>query len=81
MGIIEKLKNLLFGEPAPKKKNPAKPAQQETYVYVTLHGKKFHYDLLCPSTINVKTYKMALSKARASGRKACDKCCYKYLHD
>lgn len=53
----------------------------EPYVYVTLRGKKFHYDLLCPGIRNSKEFKMSLSKARKAGYKACDKCCYSYLHD
>lgn len=52
----------------------------EPYVYVTTNGKKFHYDLLCPGIRNSKEYKMPLSKARKAGYKACDKCCYSYLH-
>ncbi len=82
MNFLEKLKNMLFGKPEQKPAKPAsKPVQRETYVFVTLKGKKFHYDPCCPSILNAKSFKMDLSKAKASGRKACDKCCYKYLHD
>lgn len=70
-----------------RKKTPAapnetaSPAEKDTYVYVTLKGKKFHYDLLCPAILNSKEIKMDLSKARRAGYTACDKCCFEYLHE
>lgn len=60
---------------------PSCPTKKEPYVYVTLKGKKYHYDLLCPGILNAKEIKMDLSKARAAGYKACDKCCFDYLHN
>lgn len=74
---------------APTKTTPKTPApkasQTEPYVYVTIHGKKFHYDPCCPAILEAfnrgDTIKMDLSKARASGRSACGKCCYDYLHE
>lgn len=71
----------LFSTKPEEPKTTPKPAKTEPYVFVTLHGSKFHYDPDCPSLRNAKTYKMDLSKARAAGRKACDKCCYGYLHE
>lgn len=64
-------------------KKPAKNAteKKEPYVYVTVKGKKFHYDVLCPGLRNSKAVKMDLSKARKAGYTACDKCCYSYLRD
>ena len=53
----------------------------EPFVYITLKGKKFHYDVLCPGLRNSKEIKMDLSKARKAGYTACDKCCYNYLHE
>lgn len=61
--------------------SPSCSAKNELYVYVTLKGKKFHYDLLCPGILNSKEIKMSLSEARKAGYKACDKCCYDYLHE
>jgi hypothetical protein len=70
-------------EPAPKPQ--PRPAQAEPYVFITVSGKKFHYDADCPSLQNAwaqnKVIKMDLSKAKKSGRTACDKCCWDYLHD
>ncbi len=60
---------------------PKQPTPKEPFVYVTLKGKKFHYDLACPGIRNSKEVKMALSKARKAGYTACDKCCYSYLHE
>ena len=63
---------------------PQRPAQQvsrEPYVYITTKGTKFHYDIMCPAIRNAKEIKMPLSKAREAGYKACDKCCYNYLHE
>ena len=83
--IIEKIKGL-FGikvDAPAETRTPTKtaPKQKDIYVYVTLKGKKFHYDLLCPGIRNSKEIKMELSKARKAGYVACDKCCYSYLHD
>lgn len=55
--------------------------KKEPYVYVTVKGKKFHYDILCPGLRNSNAVKMDLSKARKAGYTACDKCCYNYLRD
>lgn len=67
----------------PAKSTPAKrtPEKKEPYVYVTVKGKKFHYDILCPGLRNSNAVKMDLSKARKAGYTACDKCCYNYLRD
>ena len=79
--IIEKLKGLFITKAAPPKPaTKSAPTKQEPYVYVTLKGKKFHYDLLCPGIRNSKEIKMELSKARKAGYTACDKCCWDYLH-
>lgn len=72
-------------EPAPKKTNTStKPTSSEPYVFITVRGKKFHYDADCPALKNAWVYneviKMDLSKARKSGRTACNKCCWEYLH-
>ena len=69
-------------QPAPKQGRPA--AASEPYVYVTAHGKRFHWDPACPAILQAfnegKAVRMALSKARAAGYTACDRCCYDYLH-
>lgn len=62
-------------------KNTTKTTPREMYVYITTKGKKFHYDPCCPSLHSAKPVKMDLSKARKAGYKACDKCCYSYLHE
>ena len=95
MKIFKHLKRAFSGskpKPTPAKKTTASstapksapsvnpPAKNEPFVYVTLKGKKFHYDLLCPGIRNSKEIKMGLSKARKAGYTACDKCCYSYLH-
>lgn len=75
--------------PAPEqKKQPQKPAAKpstEPYVYVTKAGKKFHYDADCQALQNAwarnEVIKMGLSKAKASGRTACNRCCWDYLHE
>lgn len=73
-------------EPTPKKTSPSpKPTSNEPYVFITLHGKKFHYDADCTALNSAwsenKVFKMGLSKARKSGRTACNKCCWDYLHE
>jgi hypothetical protein len=73
----------------PEKKNTPKTQSDleptEPYVFVTVSGKKFHYDADCTylqnAWANNKVIKMGVSKAKKSGRKACDKCCWGYLHD
>lgn len=82
LSIFEWLKNAIFGTPtkAPTRSTKA-PAKRETYVFVTVRGKKFHYDPCCSSLLNAKNIKMNISKARAAGYTACDKCCYNYLHE
>lgn len=80
--ILERLKNAIFGTPTKKPPQSTNtPAKRETYVFVTARGKKFHYDPCCSSLLNAKNIKMDLSKARAAGYTACDKCCYNYLHE
>lgn len=93
--FIERLKALIFGTPAtptqakkPTAQAPAKPAapaKHEPYVFVTKSGKKFHWDAECPALAGAwargEVIKMTLSKAKAAGRTACNKCCYDYLHD
>jgi hypothetical protein len=81
VSIFEKLKKLLGIKTPAQPKATQTPTKQETYVYITLKGKKFHYDRLCPGIRNSKEIKMELSKARKAGYKACDKCCYSYLHE
>ena len=82
VSFIEMLKKLLGRRSAqPTKTTKTTAVKNDPYVYVTLKGKKFHYDLLCPGIRNSKELKMPLSKARKAGYKACDKCCYSYLHD
>lgn len=87
--LESKASNLLRCKPSqppaktiPAKTTPAKttPAKKEIYVYVTLKGKKFHYDRACTYILNSKDFRMELSKAREAGYTACDKCCYDYLH-
>lgn len=58
-----------------------KTTKSETYVFITLKGKKFHYQPNCSGLHGAKTIKMNLSKAKKAGYIACDKCCYSYLHD
>lgn len=81
--ILEWVKKTLAKLLGDKAKTHSKytPEKKEPYVYVTLRGKKFHYDLLCPGIRNSKEIKMDLNKARKAGYTACDKCCYDYLHE
>ncbi len=85
--IKEWLKKLADALRGPEQANtaPAQPAAKvkprEPYVFVTVHGKKFHYDRLCPGLRNSQEVKMDLSKAKKAGYTACDKCCYDYLHE
>ena len=83
MKIFDTIKNTLSEVLNGKAANLSKGTTKKTepYVYVTLRGKKFHYDILCPGVRNSKELKMPLSRARKAGYKACDKCCYSYLHD
>lgn len=85
MGFFETLKkkltDLAAAEPEQPKSAPKQQTPKEPFVYVTLKGKKFHYDLACPGIRNSKEVKMPLSKARKAGYTACDKCCYSYLHE
>lgn len=69
--------------PPPAKPAPVKPTpkQSEPYVFVTVKGKKYHWDRLCPCLRNSQEVKMDLSKARKAGYTACDKCCHDYLHE
>ncbi len=71
-------------EPTPKKTTTSRTST-EPYVYITIQGKKFHYDAECPALQSAwasnKVVKMDLSKARKSGRTACNKCCWDYLHE
>lgn len=81
--ILDKLKDILadiLGGTTQKQPTHKAPQKTETYVFVTVKGKKFHYDRLCPGLRNSKDVKMGLSKARKAGYTACDKCCYSYLH-
>lgn len=80
--FFEMMKALIQGKtkkptvPTPQKKQPA-----ETYVFVTLKGKKFHYSPNCTGLHSAKPIKMDISKAKKAGYTACDKCCYAYLHE
>lgn len=80
---LKKLADALRGPEQPST-TPAQPAAKvkprEPYVFVTVKGKKFHYDRLCPCLRNSQEVKMDLSKARKAGYTACDKCCHDYLH-
>lgn len=84
---LKKTINELLGvetkTPTPTKSATVKSTavKKEPFVYITLKGKKFHYDVLCPGLRNSKEIKMELSKARKAGYTACDKCCYSYLHE
>lgn len=74
--------------PAPAAtKQPQRPTAKpstDPYVYVTKTGKKFHYSADCQALQNAwarnEVIKMGLPKARASGRTACNRCCWEYLH-
>ena len=81
--IFEWVKKIVAELSSSGAQKPAKnaPEKKEPYVYVTVKGKKFHYDVLCPGLRNSKAAKMDLSKARKAGYTACDKCCYNYLRD
>ena len=75
----------LLKEPEQANTAPAQPAAKvkprEPYVFVTVKGKKYHWDRLCPGLRNSQEVKMDLSKARKAGYTACDKCCHGYLHE
>ena len=79
--IKEWLKELLDTLNGPKTATPApaRPAAKvkprEPYVFVTVKGKKYHWDRLCPCLRNSNEIKMDISKARKAGYTACDKCC------
>lgn len=84
MQWLRRIRDTLTGKPStkpPMRKTPT----YETFVYITKSGKKFHYDPCCPSILDAfnrgDAIKIGLSKARASGRKACNKCCWSYLHE
>lgn len=85
--IKEWLKKLADALKEPEQANtaPAQPAAKvkprEPYVFVTVKGKKYHWDRLCPCLRNSQEVKMDLSKARKAGYTACDKCCRDYLHE
>ena len=80
--VIQELKEAILGKPQKSATpSPQKKPQTEPYVFITVKGKKFHYDPNCSSLHGAKTYKMDLSKAKKASYKACDKCCYSYLHD
>ena len=82
--IFDWLKNKANDSLKPKKTDTkstqTSTQKREMYVFVTLRGKKFHYDPLCPGLRHAKEFKMDLSKARKAGYTACDKCCFDYLH-
>lgn len=78
--IFERLLAIFRPKTTPKK-NATKTTPKEFYVFITAKGKKFHYDPCCSSLHSAKPVRMDLSKARKAGYKACDKCCYSYLHD
>lgn len=69
-------------KPTPVKPTPVKPTpkQSEPYVFVTVKGKKYHWDRLCPCLRNANEIKMDISKARKAGYTACDKCCSAAVH-
>ena len=82
---LRRFLDILTGKPKTTKPPTPKTTATEPYVYITRNGKKFHYDPECPALNNAwsrnEVIKMDLSKARASGRTACGKCCYNYLHE
>jgi hypothetical protein len=78
---VKKLVTELLSSDTKKPAAQSAPEKKEPYVYVTVKGKKFHYDILCPGLRNSNAVKMDLSKARKAGYTACDKCCYNYLRD
>lgn len=80
-GWVKKILAWLQSGDTEKPAAQSTPEKKEPYVYVTVKGKKFHYDILCPGLRNSKAVKMDLSKARKAGYTACDKCCYNYLRD
>ena len=58
-------------------KKAQKQGGEEEYdppVLLTVQGKKFHMDPLCPSIRNAETIRMARSKALAAGYEPCEKC-------
>lgn len=59
----------------------AKPKPTEPYVYVTVKGKRYHRDRLCPCLRNAHEIKMDMSKARKAGYTACDKCFPDYMRE
>lgn len=84
----------IFGEPTTGANIPAQPVQRTTapkptktgpYVFVTKSGKKFHYDQDCQALQSAwarnEVFKIGLTKAKASGRSACSRCCWDYLRD
>lgn len=82
---LKKMLALLRGDDkanTPTTPSPVKPApkQQEPYVFVTVKGKKYHWDRLCPCLRNANEIKMDISKARKAGYTACDKCCSAAVH-
>lgn len=81
MNIFKRIMAIFRPKTAPKANTPKKATPRETYVFVTTKGKKFHYSPDCSSLHSAKPIRMDLSKARKAGYKACDKCCYEYLHE
>lgn len=79
--IFDTILGIFKPKTAKTKTTKTKPqAISEPYMFVTLKGKKFHYDPNCPGLRNAKTVRMGLSKAKKAGYTACDKCCFDYLH-
>lgn len=85
MQWLRRIRDTLTGKPTTDRPSAQKTSTSELYVYITVRGKKFHYDPCCPSILDAfnrgDAIKIGLSKARASGRKACNKCCWSYLHE
>ena len=80
--FFDTLKELILGKPKkPTTHTPQKKQQTEPYVFITVKGRKFHYLPDCSGLHGAKPVKMSPSKAKKAGYKACDKCCYSYLHD
>lgn len=63
----------------PKTEEPI--VAKEPIVYITVKGRRFHYDRACSYLLNSEEVAMELSKARKAGYTACDKCCFDYLHE
>lgn len=78
LDTVEKWARDLLGSSTPEPK-PAAPRPAELQVYLTVKGRRYHFDPCCPHIMGSfnsgKVVEMALSKAEAAGYTPCDKCC------